>query len=226
MLRYFSFLLAIFLANTATAQIHELGVWLGGSNYIGDIGATKYIAPKNLAYGLVYKWNKSPRHSWRFSYIQSEIEGDDAKSESAAKKQRNLSFTNTIQEFSAGLEFNFQDFNLHEQQPKFTPYIYTGLTVFIYSENFFLGKTLKVGYDNGQAAIPMIVGLKSNITENLILAGEVGARYTFTDNLDGSNPANKNLKSLAFGNIDTNDWYVFTGVTLTYTFGERPCYCR
>ena len=116
MLRYFSFLLAIFLANTATAQIHELGVWLGGSNYIGDIGATKYIAPKNLAYGLVYKWNKSPRHSWRFSYIQSEIEGDDAKSESAAKKQRNLSFTNTIQEFSAGLEFNFQDFNLHEQQ--------------------------------------------------------------------------------------------------------------
>jgi hypothetical protein len=35
----------------------------------------------------------------------------------------------------------------------------------------------------------MIVG-KSNITPSLILAAEVGARYTFTDNLDASNPAN------------------------------------
>ena len=123
-------------------------------------------------------------------------------------------------------EFNFQDFNLHENQVKVTPYIYTGLTVFIYSENFFLGKTLKVGYDNGQFAIPMIVGVKSNITENLILGAEVGARYTFTDNLDGSNPKNPNLPNLPSGNIGTDDWYVFTGVTLTYTFGERPCYCR
>ncbi|MDX1317352.1 MAG: DUF6089 family protein, partial [Xanthomarina gelatinilytica] len=22
-----------------------------------------------------------------------------------------------------------------------------------------------------------------------------------------------------------NDWYMFTGVTLTYTFGRKPCYC-
>ena len=72
----------------------------------------------------------------------------------------------------------------------------------------------------------MIVGIKTNITENLILGAEVGARYTFTDNLDGSNPKNENLIPLRFGNIDTNDWYVFSGLTLTYTFGNKPCYCR
>nr|WP_255493813.1 DUF6089 family protein [Capnocytophaga sp. oral taxon 902] len=22
------------------------------------------------------------------------------------------------------------------------------------------------------------------------------------------------------------DWYAFSGLTLTYTFGEWPCYCR
>ena len=43
----------------------------------------------------------------------------------------------------------------------------------------------------------------------LILALEVGARYTFTDNLDGSNPKNDNL--IKFGNINNNDWYVFQG---------------
>jgi hypothetical protein len=54
----------------------------------------------------------------------------------------------------------------------------------------------------------MIVGVKSKLTETLIIGFEVGARYTFTDNLDGSNPKNGNLKSLKFGNINSNDWYV------------------
>ncbi len=224
--RFFLLLFTLLTFTLSTAQIHEFGVWVGGSNYIGDIGPSKFIAPNNLAYGLVYKWNKSPRHAWRFSYIQSQIESEDAKSDNSAKRQRGLSFKNDIKEISAGLEFNFQDFNLFEQRTKITPYIYSGLTYFGYNENFFLGKNLKEGYFNGQFSIPMTVGLKSNITEHLILAGEIGARYTFTDNLDGSNPKNENFKSLRFGNIDTNDWYVFTGVTLTYTFGNKPCYCR
>ena len=208
------------------AQIHEFGVFLGGSNYIGDIGPTDFVAPNNLAYGVLYKWNKSPRHSWRFSYTQSQLTSFDSKSESTAKKQRDLKFQNDIKEFSAGLEFNFLDFNLHDNQKKITPYIYSGLTYFAYSENFFLGKQLKEDYLNGQFAIPMVLGLKSNFLENFIIGVEIGARYTFTDNLDGTNPKNDNLESLRFGNKDSNDWYVFTGATLTYTFGNKPCYCR
>jgi hypothetical protein len=74
-------------------------------------------------------------------------------------------------------------------------------------------------------AIPMIVGVKTNILDHFVLGVEVGARYTFTDNLDGSLPANENLAPLQFGNINSKDWYVFTGITLTYTFTEKPCYC-
>jgi hypothetical protein len=59
------------------AQIHEVGVFLGGSNYIGDVGKTNYINPNELSFGLIYKWNKSPRHSWRFSYMQSKITAND-----------------------------------------------------------------------------------------------------------------------------------------------------
>jgi hypothetical protein len=57
---------------------------------------------------------------------------------------------------------------------------------------------------------------------------EIGARYTFTDNLDGSNPDTglANNESLKFGNINSDDWYVFTGMTLTFTFGRQPCYCN
>ena len=226
MRKFFLFTIIILFSVSTHSQIHEIGIFAGGSNYMGDIGSTDFVKPNNLAFGFLYKWNKSPRHSWRFSYMQATISGADSQSESVAKNQRDLSFSNSVREFSAGLEFNFLDFNLHDQQIKFTPYVYSGLTYFAYSENFFIGKVLKNDYENGQFAIPMIVGIKTNITENLILGAEVGARYTFTDNLDGSNPKNENLIPLRFGNIDTNDWYVFSGVTLTYTFGNKPCYCR
>ena len=74
----------------------------------------------------------------------------------------------------------------------------------------------------------MIVGYKTTLGQNFVLAAEIGARYTFTDNLDGSNPnkVSENKDDVSFGNINNNDWYVFTGITLTFTFGRKPCYCN
>ena len=208
------------------AQIHEIGVFLGGSNFIGDVGKTNYVSPNELAVGILYKWNKSPRHSYRFSYTQSTISGNDLDSEVSGRNQRGYKFENNIKEISAGLEFNFFDFNLHEVlKKKITPYVYSGLVYFAYDELYVINGETKKDYTEGELAIPMIVGVKSNIFENLVLGFEVGARYTFTDNLDGSLPKNENLEILKFGNINSNDWYVFTGFTLTYTFGEKPCYC-
>ena len=210
----------------SNAQIHEIGVFLGGSNYIGDVGKTNYISPNELALGILYKWNKSPRHSYRFSYTQSTISGNDLDSEVPARYLRGYKFKNSIKELSAGLEFDFFDFNLHEVlKRKITPYVYSGLTYFIYDEQYVLGGKTKTDYTSSTFAIPMTVGIKSNVLENFILGFEVGARYTFTDNLDGSFPKNKNLEALKFGNINSKDWYVFTGFTITYTFGNKPCYC-
>ena len=86
----------------------------------------------------------------------------------------------------------------------------------------------KVQIDNTRRtlAIPITVGVKGRIFDHLILGFEVGARYTFKDDLDGSKPTNKDLDDLKFGNINSTDWYVFSGFTLTYTFGNKPCYCR
>lgn len=207
------------------AQIHEVGVFLGGSNYIGDVGPTDYIAPNEPALGILYKWNRSPRHAWRFSYMQSEITSNDRDSENPGRYQRGYSFKNSIKEVSLGLEFNFFDFNLHDVKRKFTPYVYSGVSYFAYDELFVVGGETKVDYTDGALAIPMTVGVKSNIMPHLILGVEIGARYTFTDNLDGNNPKNENFEVLKFGNINNNDWYVFTGITLTYTFGNKPCYC-
>jgi hypothetical protein len=207
------------------AQIHEIGVFLGGSNYIGDVGPTTYIAPDEFAFGLLYKWNKSPRHSWRISYTQAKITSSDLKSDSPGRIQRGYNFENNIKEVSLGLEFNFFDFNLHQNEFKVTPYIYGGLSFFAYEELFYILGKQKIDYRNGSLAIPMTVGVKTNIMGQIILGVEVGARYTMTDNLDGSNPKNKILAPLKFGDLNSKDWYVFSGLTLTYTFGNKPCYC-
>jgi hypothetical protein len=213
-----------FALTTSHAQIHEVGVFLGGSNYIGDVGSTNYILPNAPAFGILYKWNKSPRHSYRFSYTQSQISSNDSDSKEAGRYNRGYRFTNNVKELSAGIEFNFFDFNLHEEKPKFTPYIYTGLSYFLFQGKYLSGSTIQTSGLSTSIAIPMTIGVKSTISRTLIIALEAGARYTFTDNIDGSNTNNKTLPK--FGNINNNDWYVFSGATLTYTFGEKKCYCR
>jgi hypothetical protein len=207
------------------AQINELGIYVGGSNYIGDVGPTDYIAPNDLALGLLYKWNRSPRHSWRASFTYADITSKDADSDAPGRKERGYAFENTIKELSLGLEFNFFDFNLHEPEFKMTPYIYGGLSYYWADElyiNTNNGDTHR-GDATGGLAIPMTVGIKAQVFEYFVIGFEAGARYTFSDNLDGSN--NEDYQQYRFGNLESNDWYVFTGFTLTYTFGIKPCYC-
>ena len=223
--RFFVIILLFFGLQSMKSQIHEIGIFLGGSNYIGEIGKTNYIDPNEPAFGILYKWNKSPRHSFRFSYTQSTVKSNDLDSDVPSRKLRGLSFENSIKEVSLGLEFNFLDFNLHDSSRKITPYVYSGISYFAFYQNYYSAGQTKEDYYDGSLAIPMTVGVKSNITDQLILGFEVGARYTFTDNIDGSNPDNDNLKSFRFGNLNSKDWYTFTGFTLTYTFGNKPCYC-
>ena len=93
--------------------------------------------------------------------------------------------------------------------------------------NFFFGNNeLKNENTRSYAfGIPISLGAKITLTEHLILGTEIGARYTFSDEIDGSDPDAKELDYLRFGNINNNDWYVFSGFTLTYTFGRNPCFC-
>jgi hypothetical protein len=220
--KFFCFLLLLFCCTT-NAQIHEIGVFAGGSNFVGDVGLTKYIAPVKPAIGIVYKWNKSPRLAYRFSLTRSLIYENDVRSKEPSRNQRGYYFKNWINEVSAGIEFNFFDFNLHETETKITPYVHSGLNYMSFN-NSHLEANIVVAQERIRTfALPITLGVKSNIWPQLILALEAGARYTFTDNLDGSNPNEKTWTK--FGNINNNDWYIFSGVTITYTFGEKPCYC-
>jgi len=208
----------------AQGQTYEIGAFAGGLNNIGDVGRTNYLLPSGVAFGGIFKWNKSKRYAWRGSVYYGNFTADDTKSSFTSRQQRGYRMENSVLEFSAGLEFNFVEYNLHKLGPAFTPYLYTGVTYFRYDFNYFDAQQLQNnGQKDGSFAIPMTVGAKYRLNQFLILGAEIGARYTFTDNLDASNPEGSNFEQFRFGNILSDDWYVFSGITLTYTFGRKPC---
>lgn len=208
------------------AQINELGLYLGGSNFIGDVGATTYIAPNKFTIGGIYKWNRTSRHSYRASLLFTTLKGEDAESDDPRRAIRGFEFSNQITELSLGMEFNFIDFNLHSGRKIISPYLYSGLALTRYDGIFIdSGRQIQEEASNTTFGIPMVLGVKTTFLDKIILAFEVGARYTFTDRIDGNISTNSANSALEFGNVNNNDWYMFTGLTLTYTFGINPCYC-
>ena len=83
------FILSITLGN---AQIYEVGIFGGGSNVIGDVGSTTFVAPKKIAFGGIVRWNRSPRHSYRASLVYSTLFGNDYGSSDPKRKARGYNF--------------------------------------------------------------------------------------------------------------------------------------
>ena len=223
-MRRFIVVILMLAFGSVGAQTYEVGLFAGGANNIGDVGRTNFILPSGPAFGGLFKWNKSKRYAWRASVIYGKFTADDSKSSISSRQQRGFEIDNSILEASVGLEFNFVEYNLHKLGPAFTPYLYTGVTYFRYGFNYFdAGQLQDIDQRDGSFAVPMTVGVKARLNQFLILGAEIGARYTFTDNLDASNPEGSNFEQFRFGNIFSDDWYVFSGITLTYTFGRKPC---
>ena len=208
------------------SQIFEIGVSYGKSNFIGDIGNTKFINPKDAVYGGVFKWNRSSRHSYRFSYMRSKLSANDLESEDPRRIERGYFFETPINEFSLGMEFNFFDYDLHDYDVLFSPYMYTGIIFSTFDEQLLINSIITSSNKNKSSfGIPIVLGFKHRLYNNFILSFEIGARYIFSDEIDGNNVSADNL-NYNFGNINNNDWYMFSNISLTYTFGENPCYCK
>ncbi|MDP6922848.1 MAG: DUF6089 family protein [Lutibacter sp.] len=205
----------VLTAELVFSQLHEIGVFAGGSNYLGDVGSEYYIRPNKPAVGIIYKRNINTRMSIRASYTYTTLYANDAASRNPARKARAWKFPkpNPIQELALGMEFNFVNYPVGRY--KHSPYLFGELLLFKHQ----ITDVLVTGEDTYDSkistAIPFGLGYKAMLGSNLSMGLELRARYTLDDDLDyrmvNEKPA-------------TTDWYFLTGISLTYTYGRPPCY--
>lgn len=176
-----------------------MGIVVGGMNYKGELSRNlfndDFIHP---GVGVFFRHNIDRRWCWKVSVNYGRISGDDAKASTAFERNRNLSFYSNILEVSPQIEFNFLPYETGNSDYPFTPYVFTGLSVFRFNpkaeingqtfalqplgtEGQGLGGTNR--YRRTQFAIPIGGGLKISIG-SFGIGIEVGARRTYTDYLD------------------------------------------
>ncbi|SFI43763.1 type IX secretion system protein PorG [Halpernia frigidisoli] len=133
----FSFFAALLLSFFVKAQRYEIGVQLGFSNLVGDIGNTAYFLQKPVlsdlsSYGvpfyagIVYRMNFNPYQTLRFNVGYSHIQFLDSQAKENYRRFRKLSGTNSVYEADVLFEYNLFPVN-NEQKSLLSPYIFGGL---------------------------------------------------------------------------------------------------
>lgn len=202
-------------------QVYETGITIGGSNYIGDIGRTNYIYPNKIAGAVFFKYNWNPRIALRATYSFLPIEADDAEADTDFRKSRGFQFSNTIHELAVGLEYNFYEYDLSSDDKSWTPYILLELAGFNYK--YIAEEPVPNQYiyeSKNSFSVPVGFGFKSKLIGALAFSIETKFVYSFQDDLDFTTPNISNLNFTGTG----NDWYVFSGFSIIYTFGRPACY--
>ena len=164
MKKFVLFTAIVFITMTSKAQINEVGLFVGGSNYIGDIGPEYYINPNNLMGGVIYKWNLNPRIALRGTFTLTNISSDDADATNIARYNRGMRFTNSIKELAVGVEFNYFEYNLDDYRKTHTPYLLVEFAAFNYNVVSKETGPLKYDYESKTAySIPFGIGYKTKL---------------------------------------------------------------
>ncbi len=130
-------ILLFVLISTCTAvfsqQGWELGGWIGGSNYIGDLNTSYRINRTGLAAGAIGRYNFNNRLCLKAGLNYGNISASDADSDNAFEKARNLSFKSIIWDLHGQFEFNFFEYNHGSNDYFYTPYIFCGINSYYYN---------------------------------------------------------------------------------------------
>ncbi|WP_051190365.1 type IX secretion system protein PorG [Kaistella palustris] len=132
----YSLLAAIFISVSYKGQRHEIGVQLGMSNLVGDIGRTNYVLQRPLSNvsdygipfygGILYRMNFNPYQTVRLNLGFSNIQFVDGAAKENYRRKRKLWGTNSIVEADVLFEYNFFPVN-DEQKSLLSPYIFGGV---------------------------------------------------------------------------------------------------
>ena len=166
---------------------------------MGDL-STMIPAPHVVppAIGPIVRYNLNKRNAVRAHAVFYTL-SDIAENFRGGLAEFQSSFVDLGLEF----EFNWWPYKAASRKEKVSPYVSAGLG---YSLNYSGGSV-------SHLYLPFGGGMKANLGRRLSGGVEVNMRKTFTDLIDG-------ITNLGGEDVETpvgnNDWYLFTGVFLTY----------
>ena len=113
----------------------DLGIFLGGSNYTGELTDFKMFENRgtHFAGGLLTRYNIGNRITFKISATRGSISGNDEwYSDKTENRLRNLHFKSILWDFSGGVDINLRLLD-RRQDRGFVPYVTTGVSVFKYN---------------------------------------------------------------------------------------------
>ena len=181
----------------------EVGFIGGGSYYLGDLN-TAHFNNSSVAAGFIIRKNIDRRFCYKAELLYLNLAADDRNNPSdTIAINRGLHFKSPIYELSGQIEFNFLPYDPSNALYTWTPFVYTGVSLFHFNpqaENI-TGEWVSLQelgtegqgtssfpdrskYALTQFAIPMGGGLKIAVNPSFNIILEYGIRKTFTDYLD------------------------------------------
>lgn len=210
---------------SSLAQRFEGGIFLGGSNYAGDIGDGLFIpAETRVSFGGVLRYNITTSFSIKGNFYRGYISGTDATSSDLNLQQRGFTTNGALQEIGVNLEWNILRQSGYDKgggvfKMVINPYLFVGVAATNCTARPTAPATRnpypfpEEGAINNFIAVPIGIGIKWHIIENFSLGFEIGHRTVFSDYLDGISK---------FANPNKGDWYMFGGLSLMYIIGNDP----
>ncbi|MBP7272236.1 MAG: outer membrane beta-barrel protein [Saprospiraceae bacterium] len=211
--------LLLLLTATCSAQYFEAGIFLGASNYSGDLdpdARARLFRETHFAGGILARYPIGEYINIRGTFSVGTLSGTDANNKEDARKQRNLNFRSSIQEVALLAEWNIFGYDVDNKN--FTPYLYAGGALFHFNPRTqYQGEWValqplgtegqgltqypdKQKYKLWQFSIPIGGGVKYAISESWNIGLEIGVRKTFTDYIDDISTIYIAYDELAAGN--------------------------
>ncbi|MFT5054193.1 MAG: hypothetical protein ACI97X_001218 [Oceanospirillaceae bacterium] len=194
--------LTFLLPFMAMAQRSEVGIQGGVSFYMGDLNPTSVFKFVQPAGGIFYRYNFTEHWAIRGNAILGWVNANDADSDTPAQRDRNLSFSSQVLEFSLYGELNFFRYTPGDMKHPIAPFIFGGVALFKFNPKAEIdgsqyelqplgtegqGTTFYPDlkqYSLTTMSIPFGLGVKANLSKKFSVGLEWGMRYTFTDFLD------------------------------------------
>lgn len=188
------------LTMNVRGQYLETGLTGGGMLYTGDLNPAPAPHLTQPAFGLLMRYNFTPRWVWKNTVTLGHVKGEDL--EGKALSGRSLSFRSRLTEISSQIEFNFLNYYTGSRRQLFSPYLFAGLSLFTFNPQAqFNGQWVDLQplrtegqdtqmypdrkpYSRISLALPFGMGLKLSVNKKMTVGMEAGYRKTLTDYLD------------------------------------------